>query len=361
MLPLADDGPVVVLFASRSLDRAYNIALANGAVVRIRLPSFSYAEAESNFTKLQREICEGPPPLLHQRNKAMMELLRWLWRVVVSPTLEALGVTENGGETKTKPWIHWIHWIGLGIMSFAPIHAAGDGADNTMARCISSYATSLQALHHARSRARPPCFHRVVDAEMVGIAMPVSPGGYAPLEEARNELFMAHIVRDVFMASRSASSSEEARNAASAAGRRLVTEKQAKMIGCFARDATKARVLRSLSTHNIVHFACHGVTDSNDPTNSRLIPRGRRPHSGRDRHGIGHQRRPGLSQRVLDGAVRDTGRADGEPAHRRQLPTGRVPERGRHPVGGVGLGKPAGVGTLLCRAVWGAAKGSRGT
>ncbi|KAK4443397.1 CHAT domain-containing protein [Podospora aff. communis PSN243] len=252
ILSLARDGPIVVVFASETVDQAFMIAITESRIIRARFPGVSYAEAKERLEKMQRQVCKGPPPLLHARNKAMRDMLSWLWDAIVRPILDALGITEINPET-----LPWVHWMGVGVMSFAPFHAAGNGADSAMARCISSYCISLHSLHYARSRPRPPYFNRRDDAKLVAIAMPESPEGYHPLSEAMTEAMITCVLIQKREALRSTGDDP--------------ADKDPINILHQPGEVTKDRVLQALSTYNIVHLVCHGVADPQNPANSHLI------------------------------------------------------------------------------------------
>lgn len=87
------------------------------------------------------------------RETAQQEILaalERLWHTVTEPVLRHLGHT---GRPVTWPRI-W--WCPVGIMTFLPLHAAGNhnagaAADTVMDRVISSYIPTVRALAHART------------------------------------------------------------------------------------------------------------------------------------------------------------------------------------------------------------------
>ena len=127
-----------------------------------------------------------------------------------------------------------------------PFHAAGphladpEGADlnnSAYSMAVSSYVPSIKALAHARSRARRA--GRTVGSLLIA-TMPTTPGLLA--------------LRGV---------EKEKDHVADAAGRLLPTT--------VLRHPSVDQVVDSLRDCSIAHFACHGYTDSVDPSGSALV------------------------------------------------------------------------------------------
>jgi tetratricopeptide (TPR) repeat protein len=181
---------------------------------------------------------------------ALKETLGWLWDQIAGPVLDQLGI--YGPPTAGKPWPR-LWWCTSGLLSFLPLHAAGhhrtrfDAVPMTVIdRVVSSYIPTIRALVHAR---RPPAGDRDVSngpgrvrtwRQVLAVAMPRTRG--APdLPGARAE---AESLRRRF------------------ADRVTVLSGPA---------ATHDSVLGKLPAASWAHFACHGLSDLNDPSASHLI------------------------------------------------------------------------------------------
>ncbi|OLF10162.1 hypothetical protein BLA60_17095 [Actinophytocola xinjiangensis] len=163
------------------------------------------------------------------RQRAVHDVLAWLWDEVVEPVLDTAGITGAGPPPR-------VWWIPTGPLALLPIHAAGHHRDgiSLLDRAISSYAPTVRAL--AAARDRPAA--RSAPRPLV-VAMSHTPGA-APLPGAERE---AALVRELFPG------------------------------GVSLRDgeATRQRVLDELPGHTWAHFACHGMIDRDIPSRGRLL------------------------------------------------------------------------------------------
>jgi CHAT domain-containing protein len=135
-------------------------------------------------------------------------------------------------------------WCPVGILAYLPLHAAGhhedilDGTPNprtVLDRVVSSYTATIQSLAYARQA--PPDTGAV--APVLIVSVPAAPGT-ATLDNV---------------------SDETRRLARILPGARVIE----------GADAGSDNVLTALTTHPVVHFACHGLSDWDDPGNSRLV------------------------------------------------------------------------------------------
>ena len=159
-------------------------------------------------------------------------ILRWLWDAVARPVLSQL---ENHGGIPPRIW-----WCPSGLFAFLPLHAAGyhhtagDRHPRTVIdHAVSSYTPTLRALHHARrSRARPG------PPSVLVATMPTTPGA-SDLPGAGLEAMLIE--------------------------------------SCFGARATildrprAAEVRAALPRHTFAHFACHAVTDPEQPSHGQLL------------------------------------------------------------------------------------------
>ncbi len=126
-------------------------------------------------------------------------------------------------------------------MALLPLHAARDSQleslDNTIKHVVSSYATSLKALHFSRRKPWEPLKANTFD--ILIIAMPQIDGEEA-LDTDRE---IADIQQHV--------------------GSSATLE--------LLQRPSRDEVLRRLPSHSEVHFACHGLSNSQDSEESGLL------------------------------------------------------------------------------------------
>ncbi|MGQ4380273.1 CHAT domain-containing protein [Streptomyces sp. SAS_267] len=168
--------------------------------------------------------------------------LRGLWEFAARPVLDALGYT--GAPAPGQEWPR-VWWVPGGVLGMLPVHAAGyhddpsdPAARAVLDRVVSSYIPTVGALRHARRDPEPASPDTAGRALIV--AMPTTPGGPRPL---------GHVC------------DEADRLAARLPGSTVLVEP----------EPTRSNVLSLLATFPIAHFACHGVNDPGDPSQSRLL------------------------------------------------------------------------------------------
>jgi tetratricopeptide (TPR) repeat protein len=165
-------------------------------------------------------------------------VLGWLWDAAVGPVLDRLGISIVPGPGQAWPRV-W--WSPSGLLGYLPLHAAGhhderdqEHARTVFDRVVSSYIPTVRALQYAR---RGPQKRRA-HPQMLIVAMPRTKG--APdLPGARRE---ADLLSAMFPGD--------------------------KLTG---PQATRAQVCPRLPTHAYAHFACHGLSDWSNPSNSQLL------------------------------------------------------------------------------------------
>jgi len=174
------------------------------------------------------------------KNKAYFQFLSWLWRGCVKLVLEELCYTTQP-STDQLPRI-W--WIGTGLGSSFPFHAAGDHSAGTMesaySRVISSYSPTIKALVYARERASTTTTSRSDPLKALIVTMPKTPGAC--------DIPGASIERFEVMAALGNSVSMEILD---------------------QPDVTS--VVYQIRQCSIAHFACHGVSNPVDPSESGLL------------------------------------------------------------------------------------------
>ncbi|KAK8248548.1 CHAT domain-containing protein [Phyllosticta capitalensis] len=166
--------------------------------------------------------------------------LTWLWSTCVRHICSNL-IVRNA----PPGWLPRVWWMGTGLASSLPFHAAGAFSNGKWVSCldymIPSYTSSIRALKFSRDRAskRPPRGGKNFALSLV--TMPTTPSRFAPLKGATLE---GDGVQATFE------------------GRGKVTRLD---------NASVDSVLDSMKNADAVHFACHGSSDSSDPSNSHLL------------------------------------------------------------------------------------------
>ncbi len=222
-------GPIVMV--SESDHRADALVLTSTGVIVVEL-DFTQDEFLDQIGAFYRAL---------RTRRGLDSVLAWLWDRVAGPVLKALGHMRTPKEEWTRLW-----WIPVGLFGLLPLHAAGhhdDPPDDPERRAvhdrvISSYTPTVRALRHAR--APRPAPQQPPHALVVGVpAVPGVPGrlDYVPEESAAVRRFFPY-------------------------GEDFAEP---------ARTPTTAAVLDELPHHAVAHFACHGVTDAEDPSRSQLL------------------------------------------------------------------------------------------
>jgi CHAT domain-containing protein len=173
-----------------------------------------------------------------------VNLLSWLWSTCVSPVLQKVAEYRVGRVKDDMPRV-W--WIGTGAASSLPFHAAGnygygtsDGFDNCLLQCISSYTPSIKSLEHARMTATKASRLFAEKQSLLVVTMPTTPGQRALAGVA----FEEEAIQDV-------------------TGQKWAIKSLA--------HPTAFHVLEEIRTAKIVHFACHGSSDTANPMASHLL------------------------------------------------------------------------------------------
>ncbi|MEU8671318.1 CHAT domain-containing protein [Streptomyces anulatus] len=262
LLAQANSGPVVSFNVSHY--RSDALLLTSDGIESLNLPDFTYDLVIDQIQTFHRalETVADPhtTPLARKEAQATLHaVLGWLWDAAVEPVLRSLGFTREPTPGQSWPRV-W--WAPGGLLSLLPLHAAGHHSEppraglqdreprTVMDRVVSSYTTTIRALHHARRhRASAPSVSRALI-----VAMPTTPGVQGRLDHVLEEAAMlCGLLPEPT----------------------LLTEPDAEADGTTAPGPetrpTKARVLKSLSDCGIVHFACHGAHDPDDPSQSLLL------------------------------------------------------------------------------------------
>jgi tetratricopeptide (TPR) repeat protein len=167
------------------------------------------------------------------------KVLSWLWDAVTSPILNALELTQPPSNDK---WPH-IWWIPTGLLSKFPLHAAGrhgEGSTETVLdRVMSSYSSSIKAIIHGRRHCVSEDTQTALN-HMLLVTMQDTP--------QHNKLFFAKKETEV-----------------------LQDICKSMSLDPIEPGRRKQDIISYLPSCKIFHFAGHGHTDNNDPSQSYLL------------------------------------------------------------------------------------------
>jgi hypothetical protein len=168
-------------------------------------------------------------------------ILQWLRNVALEQILNDLGFTQMPPDNLwPRVW-----WVASDLLNTLPIHASGYHDDppgkNVMDRVISSYASTIKSLAYSLHRAHKLGDSADLKALLIGMPKtPNLPNGDLPFVEKELQLVGEEL--------------------------RKLPVIEATMI----KNPNKEQVLRGLSTHQAIHFACHG-SSLVDPSQSMLL------------------------------------------------------------------------------------------
>ncbi|KAJ4240578.1 hypothetical protein NW760_000861 [Fusarium oxysporum] len=226
--------------------RSDAIIISSNSLRTIVLPKLSASRAKSWLSK---DWSPKKKSEQRRKNDEFLDYLSWLWRACVSHIVTEISTLKaQSSDVLPRVW-----WIGSGLASSMPFHAAGlhtrGSEENAYCRIISSYTPSIKALSYAQNqakRAQEALLVHDVNTMLVA-AMPTSPKGpddkKAPKQLPRVEEEMQEIL--------------------------ILAQSQTSLTVLTHPSADQ--VLEVLKTCRIAHFACHGIPDYLDPSNSGLI------------------------------------------------------------------------------------------
>jgi hypothetical protein len=233
---LAEEGAIVVF--NVSMARSDALVVEKHRIRCIRLPLLRATALKENSTRFLNAV-QGVN--VQGYSKACLEVkdvLEWLWDTAVEPVLNSLGHTRHPGGNEKWPRV-W--WVCSGRLNVLPIHAAGYHNANpprsTIDFVISSYTPTVQALAYARERSAKIQLAR---QRMMVVAMPTTPD-HADLPFVNDEIAL------------------------------LQTLTSSSHNSTIIQSPTRETVLSEMSDYPIIHFACHGSSSAEDPSQSKLL------------------------------------------------------------------------------------------
>ena len=233
MQQCAIDGCIVVVNVTGL--RSDAIIVSKQGFSTIPLPSFEASRAKS---WIDQDLTIPPRDNEPSKNPDYRRFLSWLWRGCVKPILDGLGYQPSSIDSLPRIW-----WIGTGLASSLPFHAAGDPirlAESSYSRVISSYTPSIKALQYARERRSSTAKGQCSPPNLLLVMMATTP------------------------------------EADDLPGTKDEKSKVIEAVGASASvhildQPDVASVVQHLRGCNVAHFACHGVSDPADPSESGLL------------------------------------------------------------------------------------------
>ncbi len=246
LLSLADQGPIVALTTSEN--RSDALLVTGDGATAVRLGDLTEQELDDRAKAFQRDLAtlggdDTTPRERKQAQERLVQALGWLWDEIAEPVLRALRDHHSRDVDLPRIW-----WMPCGPFALLPIHAAGYHALETdravVMRAVSSYTPTLRALRYARDQRARRADTTWSAARTLVVAAHDVPG-LRRLNGVREEAIALMGILP---------------NAELLEGR-----------GPSITAATTANVRERLHSCEIAHFACHGSSDPQDPSQSRLI------------------------------------------------------------------------------------------
>ncbi|MGW7719188.1 CHAT domain-containing protein [Streptomyces chartreusis] len=237
----AQAGPVITVNVSDY--RSDAIALTSDGIRSIPLPDLTreiVATQVEDFVRAVDTALDAEAGVVERSDaeERVESVLGWLWDALAEPVLTGLGLTAP--PAADQPWPR-IWWSPTGPLNFLPLHAAGHHSrldervpPTVMDRVVSSYTPTLQTLNRARTKQPTD-----PDAPHLVVAMPHTPG--------QPDLPKAGEAVEILS--------------------RQYPGTTDPLVG---PRATVDQVLNTLPGHAWAHFACHGWSDLNSPSESNL-------------------------------------------------------------------------------------------
>jgi hypothetical protein len=247
MQACATEGSIIIVNVSGL--RSDAIVVTADSFKVLPLPGLSAHQAEDWINQRLTKTSSNDPDR-GRKNRAYLPFLSWLWHGCVKPVLDELHCyTQSSMEDLPRVW-----WIGTGLASSFPFHCACNifvaPTESAYYRVVSSYTPTIKALQYARERPGITFPPHCEPWRVVVIAMPQTP--------------------------QAGDSNAHVSHGTDLPGARKEKPEVIKALGSSAsvihlEHPDVASVMTQLQDCNIAHFACHGVSDPKDPSESGLI------------------------------------------------------------------------------------------
>lgn len=240
-------GGRTVVLLNTSEYRSDCLVLKDGAITVVPIEgvtSEDFIDQTSHMLRgIGRALGELPDVPRQEGEEVLLDLLDWVWEKVGRPVMAAAGYLTGGNDRMSEGTSPRLWWIPCGMSGFLPLHAAGRrpgttggdaraGEPQSVSECVvSSYAPTLRGLLRTRDshgphpvRDRPALVVAAVEDDLPGVAREIGVlEGLVPVDVLAGP------------------------------------------------DATVEAVKERLPHHPVVHFACHGIRDPEDPGASRFL------------------------------------------------------------------------------------------
>ncbi|KAE9397466.1 TPR-like protein [Gymnopus androsaceus JB14] len=249
LLSAAMQGPVIIVNVDESRCDAL-ILLPSGSIIHVPLPLFSMKQAEHLHLKLVSSLHSSGVRFERNGDRAIRLALKLgddhdhfalilevLWSKVVQPILSKIAILHEYAEDS----IPHVTWCPTGPLTILPLHAAGLYGDpperniNASDFVVSSYTTTLRALIGSLPKLKQ---HLDNVPSMLIVSQPNTPG-LSPLPGTLEE---AKIIQKYTLSTHTCHLSHDA--------------------------ATAEAVMHKMSKYDLIHFACHGIQDMQNPLDS---------------------------------------------------------------------------------------------
>ncbi|CAE6431163.1 unnamed protein product [Rhizoctonia solani] len=239
LISAARNGLVVVLNCHIDSCDALVIMPGRDQVTHLPLPRFTQQEGQWARSELDASLGkmglrQRGVKLMHQTDSkdSFERVLSALWNNIVQPVLSHLGFLDNA----PRDYLPHITWCPTGLLTFLPLHAAGDYSQpqsRIYNYVISSYVPTLTAL----LAFTPSKFSRGCRVLAIGQA---TTRGQNPLPGTTKELALV----------------------------KARTHNKVEYSQLTDSQATTAAVLDAMEQHDWVHLACHANQNVRDPIKS---------------------------------------------------------------------------------------------
>ncbi|KAF6759104.1 CHAT domain-containing protein [Ephemerocybe angulata] len=249
---LPDSGPIVVVNVHETRCDAIALLAGEAEPIHIPLPNFTLVKANIHWSDLGERLRFFGHRGVRPRRRASEEhtgqdvlhgILLGLWVDVVKPILQALGFSRralSSGKALPRVW-----WCPTGVMSFLPIHAAGNyygrrNPESILDYVVSSYTPTVTMLTDRVRNSRP------IEMSVAGLFMTSQPN-------AHNMFSIPGTTTEV----RSVFSKAQTNGA--------------RVRMADGDELTIDECLKQMEDFSCIHLACHASQNASDPFQSRFL------------------------------------------------------------------------------------------